>query len=47
MSVLKSEDIFEKIISIKYDVPNNQPELFDAYKKRVDDFYQNVLKKNA
>lgn len=47
MSVLKSEDIFEKIISIKYDVPNNQPELFDEYKKRVDDFYQNVLKKNA
>ena len=47
MSVLKSEDIFEKIISIKYDVPNNHPELFDEYKKRVDDFYQNVLKKNA
>ncbi|WP_434309765.1 V-type ATP synthase subunit A [Hominifimenecus sp. rT4P-3] len=47
MSVLKSEDIFEKIISIKYDVPNDQLGMFEDYRKRVDEFYQNVLKKNA
>ena len=47
VSVLKSEDIFEKIISIKYDVPNDKPEMFEEYRKQVDAFYAAVLKKNA
>ncbi|MGI6095243.1 MAG: V-type ATP synthase subunit A [Lachnospiraceae bacterium] len=47
MSVLKSENIFEKIISIKYDIPNDQPELFDEYRTAIDDFYNNVLEKNG
>lgn len=47
MSVLKEDTIFEKIISIKYDIPNDHLELFDDYKKAVDEFYEKVLDKNA
>lgn len=47
VSVLKKENIFEKIIAIKYDVPNDHLELFDQYKKDIDTFYQTVLDKNA
>ena len=47
MSVLKKEDIFERVIAIKYDVPNNQLELFKQYKRDIDTFYQTVLEKNA
>ena len=47
MSVLKEEKIFERIIAMKYDVPNDKPELFDAYKKQIDDFYQAVMERNA
>jgi V/A-type H+-transporting ATPase subunit A len=47
MSVLKTEDIFERVISIKYDIPNCEPGLFEQYKRDIDTFYQNVLEKNA
>lgn len=47
MSVLKQEDIFEKIISIKYDVANDELEKFEDYRQMVDDFYNLVLEKNA
>jgi V/A-type H+-transporting ATPase subunit A len=47
VSVLKAENIFERIISIKYDVPNNELERFADYRKDVDTFYDNVLKKNG
>lgn len=47
MSVLKQEDIFEKIISIKYDVANDELDKFDDYKKMIDDFYDKVMAKNA
>ena len=47
MSVLKEDNIFDRVISIKYDVPNDQPELFDEYKKDIDRFYDNVLERNG
>ena len=47
MSVLKEDPIFDKIISIKYDVPNDKLELFDEYKKAVDKFYDDVVERNA
>lgn len=46
MSVLKESNIFERVISIKYDVPNDRLELFDQYKADIDAFYDEVLKKN-
>ncbi|MDF2474223.1 MAG: H+transporting two-sector ATPase alpha/beta subunit central region [Lachnospiraceae bacterium] len=47
MSVLKEENVFEKIISIKYDVANDELNKFDDYKAMIDDFYNRVLSKNA
>ena len=47
VSVLKEEKIFEKIISIKYDVPNDRLDMFDDYKKQIDDFYNSVIERNA
>ncbi len=47
MSVLKEDNIFEKIIAIKYDIANNELEKFDDYRQAVDEFYNNVLAKNG
>ena len=47
MSVLKAEHIFERIISIKYDVANDNLQMLDFYHQEIDDFYQAVLEKNA
>lgn len=47
MSVLKQDSIFERIISIKYDVPNNRMEMFDDYIKEIDKFYAGVIERNA
>lgn len=47
MSVLKEDPIFDKVISIKYDIPNNKPEMFDDYKKMIDQFYDNVVERNG
>ncbi|MCD8078354.1 MAG: V-type ATP synthase subunit A, partial [Lachnospiraceae bacterium] len=47
MSVLKENKIFEKVIAIKYDVPNDKPEMFDEYHKAIDAFYEDVLTRNA
>ena len=47
VSVLKEDNIFERIISIKYDVPNNQLDKFEQYRKDIDAFYDKVLEKNG
>lgn len=47
MSILKSENMFEKVIAIKYDVPNNNLQMLDMYKIEIDNFYNRVLEKNA
>ena len=47
MSVLKQDSIFDKVISIKYDVPNDQLDMFDDYMKQIDKFYDGVLERNA
>ena len=43
----KKKKIFEKIIAIKYDVPNDRLDMFDDYKKQIDDFYNSVIERNA
>ena len=47
MALLRESDIFEKIISIKYDVANNQLEKFDQYKQDIDTFYDDIMKRNG
>ena len=47
MSVLKSEGIFEKVIAIKYDVPNDNLQMLDMYKLHIDSYYNKIIDKNA
>ncbi|MDR1559485.1 MAG: V-type ATP synthase subunit A, partial [Clostridiales bacterium] len=47
MNVLKTEDIFEKVISIKYNVGNNELSKLDGYFKEIDAFYNKLYDKNA
>jgi len=47
VSVLKKTGIYDKIIAIKYDIPNDKPEMFDDYKIMIDDFYKTVLETNG
>lgn len=47
MSILKESNIFERVISIKYDVANKELYKFEQYMKDIDDFYDEVLAKNA
>ena len=47
MSVLKENNIFERVISIKYDIPNNQLSMFDDYKTAIDDFYAQIMEEQA
>ena len=41
MSVLKA------VIAVKYDVPNDNLQLLDLYKREIDEFYNRVIEKNA
>ena len=47
MSVLNADAIWNRIINIKYDVPNNKLEMFDNYKKDIDRFYSSISEKHA
>ena len=47
MSVLKEDKIFDRVISIKYDVENDRLDKFDDYKKAIDKFYDDVIARNA
>lgn len=47
VSVLKEEDIFERVIAIKYDVPNDNMQLLDQYIIDIDNFHDKIMEKNA
>ena len=47
MSVLKAEHMFERVIAMKYDVPNDNLQMLAFYHQELDDFYQTELGKNA
>ena len=47
MSVLKEDGIFDQVIAIKYDIPNDRLDLLDDFKKRIDRFYDSVVERNA
>ena len=47
MSILKQNNIFEKVIAIKYDIPNNKLSMFDDYKVAIDDFYAKIIEEQA
>lgn len=47
VSILKEGGIFEHVIAMKYDIPNNKPELFDTYRQEIDRFYEEIMERNA
>lgn len=47
MSILRKDDIFDKVISIKYDVLNSEISKLDQYIKMIDEFYNSLYEKNA
>ncbi len=47
MRVLKEDSIFDRIISIKYDVGNDELEKFKDYTQAIDDYYNHVMNTNA
>lgn len=47
MSLLREDAIFEKLVSIKYDVANKELYKFDEYKKQIDAFYDRLMAENA
>lgn len=47
MSLLLRNDIFSRVVSIKYDVPNDQLSLMDQYKEDIDRFYNRLIDTNA
>ena len=44
MALLRESDVFEKIIAVKYDVPNKEPERFGEYDAMIEEFYQQLMK---
>lgn len=47
MSVLKENKIFEKVIAIKYDIPNDKLGMFDDYTTAINNFYSEIMEENA
>lgn len=47
MSLIREDKIFEKLVSIKYDVANKELYKFDEYKKQIDAFYDRLIAINA
>lgn len=47
MSILRQDPIFEKVIAIKYDIPNDHLEKFEEYIEAIDRYYEGVLVRNG
>ena len=47
MSLLREDRIFEEIISIKYNVGNDELDKFNEYHDKIDAFYQRLMDENA
>jgi V/A-type H+-transporting ATPase subunit A len=47
MSILKADGLFEKIVSIKYDVLNDEMDKLNDYISMIDDFYNRLYEKNV
>lgn len=47
MSILSTDPIFDKVISIKYDIANDELDKFKTYKEDIDAFYNRIMKENA
>ena len=44
ISKITSTGVFDKLVQIKYDIPNDKLEMFDEYKKEIDIILDSILK---
>ena len=47
MALLREDPIFERLVSIKYDVANNELAKFEEYKAAIDEYYNRFMQTNA
>jgi len=47
MALLRENGIFEELISIKYNVGNDELEKFAEYKRKIDEFHRQLMETNA
>ena len=47
MSLLREDPVFEDVISIKYNVGNDEMDKFVAYHEKIDAFYHRLMEENA
>lgn len=47
MSFIREHPIFDHIIAMKYDTPNDDDAPFDTYRKEIDAFYDHFIETNA
>lgn len=47
MSLIRENPVFEKLVSVKYDVGNKELNKFDDYRQMIDEFYDSLIAANA
>ncbi len=47
MALIREDPIFDRLVSIKYDVANDELDKFDEYKVAIDEYYDRFMKSNA
>lgn len=47
MSYLSQSDIFNRLITMKFDIPNDDLKVFDGYYKAIDQFYDKAMQENG
>ena len=43
VSRLDETGVYDKLIRMKYDIPNDRPEMFDEYMKNIDDIVDRII----
>ena len=43
ISGILASGLFDKLVKMKYDIPNNKPEMFDDYMKEIDETLSNIV----
>ena len=44
LSTIMKYNMFDKLVKMKYDIPNDKPEMFDEYIKEIDDLFDKLTK---
>ena len=47
LSEIVETGLFEKIIKIKYDIPNDKPEMFDVYRAEIEDTFKKLVEQRG